>query len=83
MDTARDIRSRTQPRRGLRRNEAAIYVGVSVATFDKWVADGAMPEPKRRGGVAIWDVSQLDIFFESLPSDEPAAAPSDGGWGKS
>jgi len=35
------------PRRGLRRPEAASYVGVSSTKFDELVEDGRMPAPFR------------------------------------
>ena len=49
---------RIQPR-GLCRVEAA----------DKLVADGRMPAPKRINSRNVWDVRQLDLAFEGLPSD--------------
>jgi predicted DNA-binding transcriptional regulator AlpA len=53
--------------RGLRRDDAAFYVGVSPATFDEMVKDGRMPQPKRVGKRTIWDRRQLDAYFEDLP----------------
>lgn len=38
---------RPAPRRGLNREEAAIYVGVGTTKFDEMVNDGRMPKPKR------------------------------------
>lgn len=35
------------PRRGLSREEAAMYVGVGSTKFDEMVNDGRMPKPKR------------------------------------
>jgi hypothetical protein len=32
------------PRRGLRRDAAAQYVGVSTTKFEQWVNDGRMPK---------------------------------------
>jgi predicted DNA-binding transcriptional regulator AlpA len=78
---ARDIRSKTQPRRGLRRVEAVIYVGISDRKFDECVADGIMPKPKRIDGAVVWDMGELDIYFEALPSDTPP--PISDEWGKS
>jgi predicted DNA-binding transcriptional regulator AlpA len=79
---ARDVRARTQPRRGLRLLEAAIYIGVATTKFREMVAAGQMPPAKRVGGLPIWDVSELDAFFEALPSDDDAPARA-GDWGKS
>lgn len=67
---ARDMRSKTQPRRGLRREEAAIYVGVGPSKFDDWVRRGIMPKPKRQDGVVVWDVLRLDAAFDSLPDED-------------
>ena len=53
--------------RGLRREDAAFYIGVSPATFDEMVKDGRMPQPKRVGKRTIWDRRQLDASFEDLP----------------
>jgi predicted DNA-binding transcriptional regulator AlpA len=36
---------RPVPRRGLSRDEAAMYVGISAAKFDELIRDGRMPSP--------------------------------------
>ena len=69
--TAREIRVQTQPRRGLRRLEAASYVGVSPSKFDEMVDLGTMPTPKQIGRVRVWDRLELDIYFDTLPQDVP------------
>jgi predicted DNA-binding transcriptional regulator AlpA len=56
------------PRRGLRRDEAALYVGVSGRKFDQMVADGRMPKPKRIDGCVVWDLRALDTAFDALDS---------------
>jgi predicted DNA-binding transcriptional regulator AlpA len=61
---------RNGPRRGLRRDDAAAYVGVSPSKFDQLVADGRMPKPKRVDGCVIWDRRRLDAAFDDLPGDE-------------
>ena len=38
--------------RGLRREEAARYIGVGASKFDQMVADRQMPKPKKVGGRA-------------------------------
>src|SRR5438270_13850392 len=43
------------PPRGLSRNQAAGYIGVSPSLFDKMVADGRMPGPKRINKRTVWD----------------------------
>jgi excisionase family DNA binding protein len=59
--------NRPVPRRGLSRDEAAIYIGVSPTTFDKLVADGRMPQPRRIDGRKVWDIRALDLHFDMLP----------------
>jgi hypothetical protein len=70
----RELRLGSQPRRGLRRPEAATYIGVPVAAFDQLVHLGLMPQPKEIPGVdaPIWDVDQLDLFFSALPEARAA-----------
>jgi predicted DNA-binding transcriptional regulator AlpA len=58
------------PPRGLSRVEAAGYIGVSPTTFDKLVADGRMPAPKRINARTVWDIRRLDLAFDNLPSDD-------------
>ena len=57
------------PPRGLSREEAARYVGVSARTFDQMIADGLMPKPKRQRGRVIWDRIALDLAFNDLPDE--------------
>lgn len=67
------------PRRGLRREEAAAYVGVSPTKFDDWVERKLMPKPKRIDGVVVWDRFQLDIYFDALPDEASTATNKWGG----
>jgi predicted DNA-binding transcriptional regulator AlpA len=62
-------RSRIVEPRGLRRETAAAYVGVSPSKFDEWVNDGRMPKPKRVDGCVVWDRFALDQAFDALPSE--------------
>ena len=57
-------------RRGLKRTEAAAYVGFSPTKFDETVRDGRMPQPRRVDGRKIWDVRDLDDSFERLPYED-------------
>lgn len=66
---AREFRAKSQPRRGLRRVEAAAYVGISPTKFDDMVQDGRMPHPKRIDGAAVWDIHSLDDAFDELPDN--------------
>jgi predicted DNA-binding transcriptional regulator AlpA len=59
-------RASTQPRRGLDHDEAATFVGVTVATFDRMVAEGGLPKPVDLYGEIIWDVVQLDRAMDRL-----------------
>jgi len=53
--------------------EAAAYVGVSPNTFDRMIADGFMPGPKKVYGRVLWDVRALDAAIDSLPGDGESA----------
>jgi excisionase family DNA binding protein len=57
---------RPVPRRGLSRDEAAMYLGISPGKFDELVADGRMPAPVRIDGRKIWDIRRLDVAFDAL-----------------
>lgn len=57
-------------RRGLAREHAAAYVGISPSLFDVTVHDGRMPQPKKINGRRIWDVVALDTAFDALPGGE-------------
>ena len=52
--------------RGLRRLEAARYIGVSASKFDELVRDGRMPHPFRVDTCTIWDVHDLDAAIDDL-----------------
>lgn len=52
--------------RGLSRVYAAGYVGVSLAIWDRMVAEGAMPKPKRTHGRTIWDRAAVDRAFDLI-----------------
>ncbi len=64
------------PPRGLSREQAAAYIGVSASLFDEMVKDGRMPKPKRPNARTIWDRQQLDRAFDRLPGGDND---SDGG----
>jgi len=56
--------------RGLRREDAAAYIGISPSKFDDWVKRRLMPSPKRQDGIVIWDRFALDLAFGTLPDDD-------------
>jgi excisionase family DNA binding protein len=64
------------PRRGLSRDEAAMYIGVSAGKFDDMINDGRMPSPRRIDGRKVWDVRELDLAFDVLPRDNVPAGNS-------
>ena len=70
--------TRPVPRRGLSRDEAAMYIGISPAKFDQLVIDGRMPGPRRIDGRKVWDVRELDLCFDDLPHD--GGAPAGNSW---
>lgn len=66
---------RPVPRRGLSRDEAAMYVGISVGKFDELVAAGKMPPAQLIDRRKVWDIRALDVAFDDLPyenADESA-----------
>jgi predicted DNA-binding transcriptional regulator AlpA len=52
--------------RGLSREQAAAYVGVSPSLFDILIKDGRMPGPKRINSRVVWDRFKLDAAFEAI-----------------
>lgn len=71
--------ARGYPPRGMNREEAARYVGVSPFKFDDMVKDHRMPLPKRDGARMIWDRFELDVYFDEIgkggtPFDDAVAA---------
>jgi excisionase family DNA binding protein len=65
-------RERTQalpsnlPPRGLSREQAAEYVGVSIPTFMQMVEAHTMPQPLRVGKRVIFDLHALDKAIDAL-----------------
>jgi predicted DNA-binding transcriptional regulator AlpA len=57
------------PRRGLSRDEAAMYCGISSTLFDRLVTDGRMPGPCRIDGRKVWDIRAIDVAFDELPRE--------------
>jgi predicted DNA-binding transcriptional regulator AlpA len=69
---------RPVPRRGLSRDEAAMYIGISPSKFDELVADGRMPRPVKIDSRKVWDIRRLDLAFDALLSENPAPNSWDG-----
>lgn len=66
------LRLEVVPRRGLRREEAARYIGISTTKFDACVKDGRMPQPFRIDACVIWDLRRLDAAFDALSETNEA-----------
>jgi hypothetical protein len=47
-----------------------MYIGVSGTLFDRLVADGRMPGPRRIDGRKVWDIRALDLCFDKLPGED-------------
>ena len=68
--TAPLSRMRPVPRRGLSRDEAAMYIGISPTKFDEMVTAGAMPRPRLIDRRKVWDILALDVAFDRLPVED-------------
>ncbi len=62
--------SSTPFQHGLSLAEAAAYVGITIAQFNKMVASGRMPRPKRGGAGRDWDVASLDRAICGMLKDQ-------------
>jgi predicted DNA-binding transcriptional regulator AlpA len=69
---------RPVPRRGLSRDESAMYIGISDGKFDELVADGRMPTPVKIDGRKVWDLRALDLAFDALVSESSSPNSWDG-----
>lgn len=78
MKTQRRIGEKMIPR-GLPRTEAAIYVGCKSRKFDYMVEDGRMPRPRMIDSKKVWDVLELNEFFDALPRAKEANDNKDSG----
>lgn len=67
------------PPRGMSREQAALYVGVSPTKWDGLVAEGAMPQPKLIGARVVWDLRKIDLAFDDLPDRQPKNEWNDAG----
>lgn len=64
--------------RGLSREQAAAYIGVSATLFDQMVGDRRMPQPRLINRRRVWDRVELDLAFAALPHvAEPDLAAAD------
>ncbi|MEH2472627.1 putative DNA-binding transcriptional regulator AlpA [Nitrobacteraceae bacterium AZCC 2161] len=70
--------------RGRNREQAAAHVGVGATKFDEMVRDERMPQPREIDGRVVWDVYELDEYFDRLPrrGQKNVALSPDDIWGK-
>lgn len=66
MSARTTVAARLPQPRGLRREQAASYVGVSASKFWELVAEGRMPRPFNVDGCVLWDIHDLDAAFDAL-----------------
>jgi excisionase family DNA binding protein len=57
-------------RRGLSRQEAAEYLGISASKFDELRAARQIEAPRLIGTRKLWDIRDLDMAFEALPRED-------------
>ena len=53
--------------RGLRAEQAAIYLGLGRTKFLDMVDAGRLPKRQMIGGVRVWDRLKLDLAFDDFP----------------
>ena len=58
---------KTHLKRGFNRSEAAEYIGVGTTKFDNLVNQRRMPQPRQIDTHTVWDVCELDEYFDQLP----------------
>jgi hypothetical protein len=78
MKSKQDVLPSSLAPRGLSRDAAAAYIGVSTGTFQILVDDGRMPQPKLINSRLVWDRLAIDRAFDALPSrggDQEGEAP--------
>jgi hypothetical protein len=63
------LRLTSLPRRGLSREEAAMYLGISSSTFDEMRATGQVEPPRLIKGRKLFDIRDLDMAFDALPRE--------------
>jgi hypothetical protein len=57
------------PPRGLSREDAARWIGVSPSKFDEMRKDGRIGPAKLVDGRKVWDIRTLDDAFDALPEE--------------
>ena len=64
------VRATSLPRRGLSREEAAMYRGIGTGTFDEMRLNGQIEPPRLIKGRKLWDIRDLDMAFDALPRED-------------
>jgi hypothetical protein len=62
---------------GMSRAIADDYVGFSAGHFDKMVAEGRMPAPRREGSRLVWLRDELEAALRALPSKGEDEGPNE------
>jgi hypothetical protein len=57
-----------------------MYVGVGATMFDRLVASGRMPAPRKIDSRKVWDIRALDVAFDQLPSEAGAQTGTSSSW---
>lgn len=65
------------PPRGVTREQAAAYIGLSPTKFDELVKDGRMPKAKPIDGARRWDLRKVDQAFDLLGEQDTDKNPWD------
>jgi predicted DNA-binding transcriptional regulator AlpA len=73
MNRPEKVLPQSLPPRGLSREQAAAYIGISPSLFDMLIQDGRMPRPTRINSRVVWDRQKLDTAFEALADTEDAS----------
>jgi predicted DNA-binding transcriptional regulator AlpA len=57
-------------KRGLNRQQAANYIGISPSMFDELIKEGVLPQPVRLKSRVLWDIRRLDEAFDEIEGHE-------------
>lgn len=76
--TANFTHRRPIVRLALSRTEVALSIGVSAASVDQMVAEGALPPPRKWHSDKLWLVSEMEAFLNNWPIDGQLEEPNDG-----
>jgi excisionase family DNA binding protein len=60
------------PPRGLRAEQAAVYLGMGLSKFRELVEAGRLPKPRIIDSMRVWDRLELDAAFDEFvkPGDD-------------